>query len=148
MVAYHYRECGLDNVVIEGFSLVEDHAGEETLTIPAIGMLHSVIAEGIVSLPVKMTGPELRFLRTEMGLTQEQLAEILRVKPLTVSRWERSDPIPDPSEMLVRLLAVDRLELDVELDVDGVSAKVTRAPRSNPIRIDASNPDKYSLLVA
>lgn len=147
MGAYLYTECGLDNVLIEGISIVEDHAGEETTTIPAIGMLHQVIAEGIVSLPAKMTGAELRFLRTEMGLTQEQLAEILKVKPLSVSRWERSDPITDASEMLIRLLAVDRLHLDVHLDVDEVSSRVTRAPRTNPIRIDASDPEKY-LLVA
>lgn len=147
MGAYQYTECGLDNVVIEGLSIVEDHAGEETVTIPAIGMLHQVIAEGIVGLPVKMTGAELRFLRTEMGLTQEQLAEILKVKPLSVSRWERSDPITDASEMLIRLLAAKRLELDVKLDVDDVSSKVTRAPRTEPIRIDGSNPEHY-LLVA
>lgn len=147
MSAYIYTECGLDNVVIEGLSIVEDHAGEETVTIPAIGLLHQVIAEGIVGLPVKMTGPELRFLRTEMGLTQEGLAEILKVKPLSVSRWERTDPISDASEMLIRLLAVDRLELNIELDVDAVSSKVTRAPRTSPIRIDGSNPEHY-LLVA
>jgi DNA-binding transcriptional regulator YiaG len=146
MATYQYTECGLDNVVIEGLSIVEDHAGEETVTIPAMGMLHQVIAEGIVGLPMKMTGSELRFLRTEMGLTQEQLAEILKVKPLSVSRWERGDPITDVSEMLIRLLAVDRLELDICLDVDKVSEKVTRAPRTSPIRIDASKPDHYSLV--
>jgi transcriptional regulator with XRE-family HTH domain len=147
MEAYLYKECGLDNVVIEGLSIVEDHAGDETVTIPAIGMLHQVIAEGIVGLPVKMTGLELRFLRTEMGLTQEGLAEVLKVKPLSVSRWERGDPISDASEMLIRLLAIDRLELNVKMDVDEVSSRVTRAPRTNPIRINGSNPEKY-LLVA
>ena len=30
MGAYKYTECGLDNVVIEGLSIVEDHAGEFT----------------------------------------------------------------------------------------------------------------------
>lgn len=146
MSTYLYTECGLDNVVIEGLQVVEDHAGEETVTIAAIGLLHQVIAEGIVSLPVKMTGPELRFLRTEMGLTQEQLAEILKVQPLSVSRWERGDPITDTSEMLIRLLAAKRLELNVSLDVDGLSSRVTRAPRTEPIRIDGSIPEHYELV--
>ncbi|WP_299617814.1 helix-turn-helix domain-containing protein [uncultured Tateyamaria sp.] len=149
MAPYQYTECGLDNVFIEGMNVVEDHAGEETVTIPAIGLLHQVIAEGIVSLPSKMSGKELRFLRTEMGMTQEQLAEILKVTPLTVSRWEREEsPIKDAAEMLIRIMAVQRLELDVDMDVDDVSEKVTLSVRSSPIRIDGSDPQHYNLVAA
>lgn len=149
MGTYHYTECGLDNVFIEGMNTVQDHAGEETITIPAVGMLHKVIAEGIVSLPSKMSGRELRFLRTEMGLTQEKLAEVLKVTLLTISRWEREETsIKDTAEMLIRLMAVERLELDVELNVDAVSSKVTAAPRIDAIRIDGSNPTNYHLVAA
>jgi transcriptional regulator with XRE-family HTH domain len=148
MSTYHYTECGLDNVFIEGMEVLQDHAGEETLEIPAIGMLHSVIAESIVMLPSKMSGKELRFLRTEMGLTQEKLADVLKVTLLTISRWEREEsPIKDTAEMLIRLMAVEHLKLGVSLDVDTVSAKVTRAARTYPIRIDGSDPTQY-LLVA
>ena len=149
MGAYHYTECGLDNVFIEGMNMVEDHAGEATVTVPAIGLLHQVIAEGIVTLPSKMSGKELRFLRTEMGLTQEKLADVLKVTLLTVSRWEREEtPIKDTAEMLIRLMAVERLELDIDMDVDEVSAKVTLGPRKDPIRIDGSDPKQYHLLAA
>lgn len=149
MVSYHYTECGLESVVIEGLDQVRDHAGDDTLTIPAIGRLHRVIAEGIVMLPSKMSGKELRFLRTEMGLTQEKLADVLKVTLLTVSRWEREEsPIKDTAEMLIRLMAVEHLELNVKLDVDSVSAKVTRAARTSPIRIDGSNPSQYQLMAA
>jgi transcriptional regulator with XRE-family HTH domain len=149
MGSYHYTECGLENVFIEGMDEVQDHAGEDTLTIPAIGLLHTVIAEGIVMLPSKMSGRELRFLRTEMGLTQEKLADTLKVTLLTVSRWESEEsPIKDTAEMLVRLMAVEYLKLSVKLDVDTVSSKVTRATRVSPIRIDGSNPSKYQLLAA
>lgn len=149
MNTYHYTECGLDNVIIEGMTTIVDHAGDETITIPAIGLLHGIIAEGIVMLPSKMSGRELRFLRTEMGLTQEKLAETLKVTLLTVSRWEREEnPIKDTAEMLVRLMAVERLELSVELNVDDVSAKVTLSPRTEPIRIDGSNPCDYQLMAA
>jgi transcriptional regulator with XRE-family HTH domain len=147
MEIYHYTECGLENVIIEGMDVVKDHDGEETVTIQAIGLLHQVIAEGIVMLPAKMSGRELRFLRTEMGLTQAQLAEVLRVTLLTISRWEREEtPIHDAAEMLIRLMAVKRLELDVELDVDSVSSKVTLSPQKDPIRIDGSYPGHYHLL--
>lgn len=149
MSAYHYTECGLDNVFIEGMASVNDHAGNATVTVSAVGLLHRVIAEGIVNLPSKMSGKELRFLRSEMGMTQEKLAEVLKVTLLTISRWEREEsPIKDTAEMLIRLMAVERLKLDVELDVDAVSMKVTAAPRVEAIRIDGSKPKKYQLLAA
>ena len=149
MGAYHYTECGLDNVFIEGMAEVHDHASEETLEIQAIGLLHAAIAEGIVMLPSKMSGKELRFLRTEMGLTQEKLANVLKITLLTVSRWEREEsPIKDTAEMLIRLMAVEHLDLNVKLDVDTVSAKITRAARTNPFRIDGSDPSHYQLMAA
>ena len=147
MNAYHYIECGLSNVFIEGMTTVSDHAGEKTVTIPAIGLLHQVIAEGIVTLPSKMNGKELRFLRTEMGMTQAMLAEVLKVTSLTISRWEREETsIDDAGEMLVRLMAVERLELSVNLSVSAVSAKVMQTPRTEPIRIDGKNPHAYKLV--
>ena len=149
MLAYHYTECGLNNVFIEGADRFRGHAGEEAVTIPAIGHLHRVIAEGIVTHPAKMTGQELRFLRSEMGLTQAQLAAILKVTLLTVSRWERNEtPVNDAAEMLVRLHSAAKLELDVDLDVESVSGKVTAAARTQEIRIDGSNPGHYQLLDA
>ena len=149
MSGYHYTECGLDNVFIEGAGEFEDGAGEDSVTIPAIGQLHRVIAEGIVTHPAKMTGRELRFLRTELGLTQAQLAEILKVKLLTVSRWERNETsINDAAEMLVRLHSATKLRLDVDLDVETVSRKVAAAAQTQEIRIDGSNTGHYQLLGA
>ena len=99
--------------------------------------------------PAKMTGQELRFLRTEMGLTQAQLAEILKVTLLTVSRWERNEsPIRDEAEMLIRMLSVETLRLEVELGVQSVSEKVTASACTQEIRIDGSNPGQYQLLDA
>lgn len=149
MSEYHYTECGLDNVFIEGALEFGDDADEESVMVPAVGQLHRVIAEGIVTHPAKMAGQELRFLRTELGLTQAQLAEIVKVTLLTVSRWERNEtPVNDAAEMLVRLHSVEKLGLDVNLDVESVSGKVTAAARTQEIRIDGSNPEHYQLLDA
>jgi transcriptional regulator with XRE-family HTH domain len=145
-MGYHYTECGLDNVVIEGLPVCKDQTGEETITIPAVGVLHHVIAQGIVTLPAKITGKELRFLRSELGMTQAELAETLRVSLLTISRWEREEnPITDSAEMLVRLLADERLELGANLSVSSVSEKVRHIARSEPITIDGSDPVHYRL---
>lgn len=149
MASYHYTECGLDNVFIEGMEAIQDHDGDEIIMIEAVGALHKVIAEGIVCLPSKMGGKELRFLRTEMGLTQAQLGEVLKVTLLTVSRWERDEKgINDAAEMLVRLLTAKRLDLDIEIDVDTVSGKVTTSPEPREIHIDGSNAGKYHLIAA
>lgn len=146
---YHYTECGLDNVVIEGVSFVKDQADDETIVIPAIGALHKVIAEGIVTQPSKMNGKELRFLRSEMGMTQEMLAELLKVTVLTIGRWERGEsPIKDTAEMLVRLRAVEALKLGVKLSVDSVSKHVTLGAQKAEIRINHAGHSRYELLVA
>ncbi len=43
----------------------------------------------------KEIGYFLKQLRSEKGLTQEQLAEILGVSGRTVSRWETGTNLPD-----------------------------------------------------
>ncbi len=149
MQVYHYTECGLDNVFIEGLEPVNDHADEPTITIPAIGLLHKAIAESIVDLPFKMTGKELKFLRTEMGLTQDGLARVLKVTNITVSRWEREETaIKDTAEMLVRLMAIQELGIDKSTNVSEISEMVTSSPKNAEIRIDGRDPRRYQPLAA
>ena len=149
MRGYQYTECGLNNVLVEGIGMVEDRSGDMVMTIQAIGELHREIARHVVTQTCKMTGRELRFLRTEMGVTQAGLASLLKVTPLTVGRWEREEsPITDAAEMLVRLLADTRLELGIDLAVDDVSAMVARPHRTRTIRIDGSDPPRYKRFAA
>lgn len=44
-----------------------------------------------------MTPAAIREIRRRLRLTQVQLAERLRVAPLTVSRWERGKALPMPA---------------------------------------------------
>lgn len=55
------------------------------------------------------TGERIRKARTQMGLTQVQLAGIVGVDSVTVSRWERDVFAPDPDrwQRLRRLLSLD-----------------------------------------
>ena len=71
---YMYTACGLDDVIIEGLEPEVDDAGEKTYRLPnAIG-LHRVIAHSLVVRSHGLSPKELEFLRTEMGLTQAELA--------------------------------------------------------------------------
>ena len=62
---YHYTECGLVDVFILANHLKTDDHGEAVVTIPAIGILHKIIAEGVINADGILTGKEIRFLRTE-----------------------------------------------------------------------------------
>ena len=45
-----------------------------------------------------MTAAELQKLREKLGLSQVQLAQLLGVHPLTVSKWERGILAPTPHQ--------------------------------------------------
>jgi transcriptional regulator with XRE-family HTH domain len=49
-----------------------------------------------------MTGNQVQTIRTKLGLSQVQLAQLLGVHPLTVSKWERQvlEPTPHHTALL------------------------------------------------
>lgn len=144
MSEYRYTESGLDNVIIGGVSFVSDDAGVAVIHIPNVNGLHHAIAYGIVTRPAMMNGKEMRFLRSEMGMTQAELASMIHREPLTISRWERGETEIDANaETLIRLYAIDKLNLDVESDISVISGWSIPSAVQQPIKIDGSNPKKY-----
>lgn len=146
MKAYRYTECGLDTVLIEDVNVAVDDAGEQCVSIPNVKSLHKLIACGIVHRRTGMTGLELRFLRTEMGMTQAELAEHVHREPLAVSRWERGEvPVIDSNaEALIRLLAVEKLKLP-EASVAEITGWCVQSASTPPLIIDGSDPTNYRL---
>ena len=142
---YHYTECGLPDVWIFGLRM-QDDAGEEVIRIPKIGSLHRLIAKAIVTSKGTLTGPELRYLRTEMGLTQTQLGDLVHRERLTVSRWERGESTLDgASEALIRILASSKLGL-ARIDPEKASGwcKLT-LEQKRPVRITVTASGNYRL---
>jgi DNA-binding transcriptional regulator YiaG len=112
----------LDNVTIEGISAFRDDGDADSLTIPNINGLHRCIAHGIVSKKSWMIGKELRFLRTEMGMTQAELGKVLHRQSLTISRWERGeDDIDANADVLIRVSATENLHLPKRATVQEMS---------------------------
>ena len=145
--AYRYTECGLDNVFIEGIDpRVDDHS-EEVYCIPNVNGLHRTIAYGIVEADTGMSGQELRFLRTELGLTQAELARHVHCDAQTIARWEKGQtPIHAAAEVIVRVLAREKLELGAYSSIQDIAAKcVPSATVERSIVIDGRNPKKYRL---
>jgi transcriptional regulator with XRE-family HTH domain len=148
MSNYRYTESGLDNVIIEGVSFCADDSGADTITIPNVNGLHKAIATALVQKPGGMTGPELRFLRTEMEMTQAELAKVVNREPLAISRWERGEveQIDANAEALIRMLAKEVLELPIQATVRDITGWSVPSAQTPALRIDGSNPAHYKLL--
>ena len=148
---YRYTECGLDNVIIEGIDVVkvDDGEGDELYCIPNINGLHEAITLAIITQDNGISPKELRFLRTEIGITQEQLADILKVHRVTISRWESAKEHIDPNaEFVVRQLTAEKFKLNLNKSVEEIARSCVWKVERRPIRIDGSNPEKYRPLAA
>ena len=147
--SHHYTECGLQNVMIDGLTFLVDHDGDEIVTIEAVNELHKVIALGIVAHAHGMSGDELRFLRTEMGLTQAELGELVHHDKQSVGRWERGEfEIDGAAETIIRRLAIEMLGLDIEADTAELSRRSKPTAKPQPITIRSNDNGKYELLAA
>lgn len=107
---YHrYRDCGLDNVYIEGgFDEVESPYGEG-VAIRDLDGLHRCIAHCLVNKRGPLTGAELRFLRSELDLSQLMLGELCGRNDRTVREWESSaEAVPEPANTIVRFIYEQR----------------------------------------
>lgn len=101
---FHYTQCGLDDVfLLSGFTL-EDTAYGKAFSIKNMEGLHDAIALWIITERETFSGKEVRFLRKQMDLTQEQLGEMIEVGDQMVARYEKgTSTIPDAPAMLLRM---------------------------------------------
>lgn len=147
---YHYTECGLDNVIVANanFGIVDDD-GDEIIQIFAVGKLHKAIATALINQNGASSGMEIRFLRTEMGMTQAELAKLLHRDTQSIGRWERGEcPIEPTQDMTLRQIARDTLGIKLSYGVKELSAVVTPQSSKNQIRIerveDSKNPYQFA----
>jgi len=117
-MAYHYTDSGLDNVyLINGYKIHQTPYGEG-VSIRDTDALHAAIAKWIVERPRPMTGAELRFIRTQMNMTQRNLAAALGADEQSVRRWEkaRGNAVANgAADRLVRLMYCDYVGGDGKL---------------------------------
>ncbi|MCF6293694.1 MAG: helix-turn-helix domain-containing protein [Robiginitomaculum sp.] len=148
-IDYHYKACGLDNVVIVDMPVVSDDSGEGIVRISNIKGLHRLLSYCLVTQEMALRGKEIRFLRTEMGLTQAQMAEILRKDTQTVGRWERGECLVDQTaDILIRQLVVEKLAFETEFQVEDFSRWSIPVSNYPKISINGANSEKYELAVA
>ncbi len=103
---HQYKQCGLDNIyLVNGVTRRPTPRGE-VIHIEDVKGLHAAIGQMLVQERKRLNGRELRFLRHEINLTQENLAALLGTEAQNVARWEkgRTKVPPGPADRLIRLL--------------------------------------------
>ena len=93
-MTYHYTESGLDNVyLIDGYTVHKTPYGKG-VSIQNTEGLHRAIGKWLIAQPRPLNGAELRFIRTEMELTQRALAGIIMAAVPAALRNVRKPGIP------------------------------------------------------
>ncbi len=145
---YRYTASGLDNVYLVGLPRCADRAGDETITIPYINQLHRLLRQQVAEKDTGLDHKEIRFLRSELGLTQAQLAQHVHKDAQTIGRWERGEtPIDGSSEAVLRAMALEDLG-ERRVSMSELSLRSVQSTASHAYKIDASDPAHYRALAA
>jgi len=87
--------------------------GEYEVAIPAIDELDRTLASAVIRKPARLSGAEVRFLRSYLGYSGADFAKLIGSDPATVSRWEGDkQAIGHHTDLLLRAMVV----LDAKVD--------------------------------
>lgn len=110
--AYHYRECGLDNVwLVNGIVRRSTRYGKG-VSIPHIEGLHACIAQILCDKPAPLTGREFRFLRKETDLSQKLLGEMFGRTDRQIREIESKEEVKEPFNLFIRHLYLESVRPD------------------------------------
>jgi putative zinc finger/helix-turn-helix YgiT family protein len=103
--SHHYAESGLSNVVLQGIDQWECGCGEHVVEIPKVDDLHRRLGRLLIAQEKRLSGPEVRFLRKNLGLSGKEMAGLMGVNNATLSRWESGEQaIGAGADRLLRLI--------------------------------------------
>lgn len=82
--------------------------------------LESLVAQAIIKHSIPICGAEFRIIKSAINLSNEAIGELIGVSRNTVLKWGKNieSRIPVSSEMLLRLLAAEKLGLTIDLRVE------------------------------
>lgn len=102
---YHYLESGLTNIWLKNGYVEQRTPYGKALAIDDLPGLHQAIALALVEKPGKLEGREIRFLRSEMEMSQPSLATLIGVSAQSIALWEKDKSgVTGPAEKLLRLI--------------------------------------------
>lgn len=108
---YKYTESGLRNVILKGITAYKcPQCRGINPIISKIKEVHKTIAQQLLRKDSLLTGKEIVYLRKEMNIKSKDLAQIIGVTKVTVSRWENErEQISPACDRLVRYLYDNRI---------------------------------------
>lgn len=146
-----YIDCGLDNVIVKNVSFVVDDAGNSVYEIPNVFGLHKAISIAILLQNRHLRPKEIKFLRTECGWTQGDLANLINRDSQTVGRWERGDTssgsIDQNCDVLMRLLFAEALEIDLDAPITDMIKSCGPTLDMEFLEIEGADPTNYRPIV-
>lgn len=105
--AYHYHECGMDNVVLDIAVRKCPVCGSAMPVIPGIEGLHDALANAIVKKDGRLTPQEIVFLRKSLGWSGVDFAQNMGCDRAQISKWEHGVvKMSKPYELLLREIVV------------------------------------------
>jgi putative transcriptional regulator len=107
---YRYRASGLDYVFLLNGVTVQDTPYGAMVTIDNVHALHRAIGLRIVESAAPIVGAEFRFLRKHMGLSQRELASLMRTSDQTVANYEKRRTEPGPADAFMRIAYLLHIE--------------------------------------
>jgi putative transcriptional regulator len=114
---YQYTGCGLDYIYLANGYEEKDTAFGRGVTIHDIDGLHQAIATDLVNDKPNWTGAELRFIRKELGFTQQRVGEFVGRSSQAVALWEKKkDLVPAAVANIIRGIYKSRIEGNVEFE--------------------------------
>jgi transcriptional regulator with XRE-family HTH domain len=108
---YHYRISGLENVYLAGITVyLCGKCGCESPVVPRIQELHGLIARELTRKRSRLSGRELRFLRTNAGFPARQFAALLGITPEHLSRIEngKTGQLGKTADKLARFISATK----------------------------------------
>lgn len=113
---FHYTDSGLDWVFLaNGYKIQETRYGTG-VSIERADELHDVIALDIATLPFRLRGQEVRFLRSYLDMSQHEMGRLIGLSRSQVARIEaeRDKPVTEAADRAARyFIALRRGEHDL-----------------------------------
>lgn len=111
-----YRGCGLPNIYLSnGYTEIGTPYGK-SVSIDDVEGLHRAIGMEIVNKEPTLSGPEFRFLRKELQLSQDKLGGLLGRNSQTIALWEKEKgDLPKMADMLLRAIYTEHLNENVQI---------------------------------
>ncbi len=118
---YHYDECGLDYVWLDGVICEDGY-----VSIPDMDGLHTQIGLYIMRNRGLMSGDEFRFIRIELGMSIADFADYSGMSYDSVRGWEKDRGVNPAADRLLRVLYMRKLQ---DPEVDSLLKEIARLNR-------------------